>query len=311
MWNTCNASCAHCAVNSGPKERAVLTDDEILRLIDGCFVNDISPYIGLSGGEAFLHVERLAKIVRYATSKGAQVSVNTNAFWATNSSKAIETVRQAKSWGLTKMVVSTDDFHAPYVPQDRIIHAIRACKKIHLEVDLQFVSTKRTSRLSDFLKTYQDDLLNISCREIPCHPVGRARREIAECDLLVEEGIPTGKCPSAVLSVSAKGDVIPCCNTAGHLPSLRIGSVGEPLDILHDKFRTSAVMQVLCECGPSALVEAAVKAGMSLRQDGYVDQCHLCYDIFRDDAIAAAAKDFAADRMTEKVLRSIGRSFSR
>lgn len=300
MWNTCNAACDHCAVSSNPKDRTTNSDEDIRRLIDQCCADDPEPSIGLSGGEAFLYFPRLIKIIEYARERGAKVSVNTNCYWANSREKALDLVRQIKDAGLTKLVVSTDEFHLKYIPAERVINAILACKDVHLEVDLQFVSTKRSYRLADFLEEHGDDLLNISCREIPCHPVGEARKNIAEEDLFIREGVPLGLCPSAVMSISAKGDVIPCCNTAGHLPALRIGDVREPLRDLHDKFRTSAVMQILCAEGPATFLDAAEKAGYH-RERGYVDQCHLCYDLFKNERIALSLKEFAATKMSEVV----------
>ena len=300
MWNTCNAACDHCAVSSGPKDKTSNSDEDILRLIDECCQDDPEPSIGLSGGEAFLHYDRLRKIISYASERGAKVSVNTNCFWATSLAKATTIVKEIKDIGLTKLVVSTDEFHAKYIPQERVVTAVKACKDVHLQVDLQFVSTRSTSRLSDFLAEFGDELLNISCREIPCHPVGRAGEKIRREDLFVAPGVPTGLCPSAVMSISAKGDVIPCCNTAGHLPALRIGTVTEPLVDLHDKFRTSAVMQLLCAEGPASFLGAARSAGYEAKL-GYVDQCHLCYDLFQNCEIAAALKDYAATKMASVV----------
>lgn len=309
MWNTCNAKCAHCAVSSGPKERGVMTDEQIRSLIDAAFYDSVSPKIGLSGGEAFLFFERLCHIVQYATSRGAQVSINTNGFWATTLEKGIEKVRKLKEMGLSRLVVSTDEYHEKYIPRERILNVIKACKTLHLEVELQFVAAKNTARLADFLRDYGDILLNVRCREIPCHPVGRAQTEVNEKDLFLEVGVPDGLCPSAILSISAYGNVIPCCNTAGHLPALQIGSIDESLIELYQKFQSSSLFKVLVRKGPKALVEAAIQAGYKPRSDGYIDQCHLCYDLFRDQALAAHLKEAAAEMIVNEFYASFKQQF--
>jgi len=301
LWNTCNAKCAHCAVNSGPTERAVMTDEQLFSLIDAAFYDCDTPSIGLSGGEAFLFFDRLCRIIEYASSRGAKVSVNTNCFWGTTLDRSIEIVKILKEKGLTQLVASTDEYHEKYIPEERVVNVIKACKIVHLRVDLQFVAAKNTSRLSDFLARHGDALLNISCREIPCHPVGRAVTEVDEKDLYLEIGIPQGLCPSAILSVSADGNVIPCCNTAGHLPALRIGTINEPLPDLHRKFLSSPLLKVLVEKGPKALLEAAMRAGYMVRSNGYIDQCHLCYDLFKDERIAEHLKEAAADMVKEEM----------
>jgi hypothetical protein len=295
LWNTCNAKCSHCAVNSSPTEVGYMSDEQIFSLIDATFCDTSDPAIGLSGGEAFLYFDRLCRIIRYATDRGARVSVNTNGFWGTTVMAAVEKVRVLNGIGLRRMVVSMDGFHDPYINRARPLYVIRACKSEHLEVELQFVATKSTTRLADLLAAHSDVLLNIQCREIPCHPVGRAAVMVPDADLLTDPGIPGGLCPSAILSISAYGKVIPCCNTAGHLPALQIGTIDEPLVELHEKFRNSRLMNTLLRRGPKALVPAAVEAGYEVRPGGYVDQCHLCYEVFRDSQIAAAVTQAADD----------------
>jgi hypothetical protein len=311
MWNTCNAKCAHCAVNSGPKERSAMTDEDIFSLIDACFYNDNNPKIGLSGGEAFVFFDRLCRIVKYATDRGAKVSINTNAFWATSVQKAVEIVGKLKQIALSRLVVSTDQYHEWYIPQERVLNSIDACKIVHLEVELQFVAAKNTTRLADFLAEHGDRLLNINCREIPCHPVGRAATEVPETALFLKGGVPDGLCPSAILSVSAAGNIIPCCNTAGHLPALQLGTISERLEDVHRRFLSSPLLNILVTKGPKALVEAAERAGYCRRENGYVDQCHLCYDLFRDETLAAHLKEVAADMMAEELYGIFLKNYSK
>ena len=282
LWNTCNALCAHCAVNSGPHERPVMTDEQIFSAIDASFYDCSNPSIGLSGGEVFVFFDRLVKIIEYASNKGALVAVNTNAYWATTAKIASEKISALKAAGLCKLVVSTDEFHKPYVPEKRVIVAIEACINEHLEVELQYVSSKKTSRLHDFLRDNEEALLNVTAREIPVHPVGRAATEVNPSDLFCKERIPLGLCPSAIPSISANGDVITCCNTAGHLPALRLGSIDDDLPTLFDDFKGSALMQVLWEKGPSSLYDTARELGMEKAESGYIDQCHLCHHLFSD-----------------------------
>lgn len=300
LWNTCNARCSHCAVNSGPAEKCVMTDEQIFELIDGTFYDCSQPSIGLSGGEAFVYFDRLCTIIQYATDKGALVSVNTNGFWGTTVDRAVEMVKRVKACGLVHMVVSIDEFHQEYVPVERVLNVVRACKRVHLEVEVQCVATKRSRRLADIFSEHGDTLLNITCREIPCHPVGRASVEIEEKDLFLNDTVPEGLCPSAILSISAYGKVIPCCNTAGHLPSLEIGTIEESLPELNEKFLRDPLMGMLRLKGPKALWEAAVEAGYVRPDGGYIDQCHLCHDLFKNTEVAEALREAAPKLLEEE-----------
>jgi hypothetical protein len=305
LWNQCNIKCAHCAVDSGPRERPVMDDTQILRSIDAAFHDDDHPSIGFSGGEVLMHPDRLCGFLSYASSRGARTSITTNAFWARTVEGAVEVIRRLMAAGLNRMVVSTDQFHQEFIPEIRAVNAILACKRLHLEVELQWVSARGRRRLAQFLAEHGDAVLNINCREIPCHPVGRAAC-IPEADLLLQPGLPDGKCPAAVISIAADGRVIPCCNTAGHLPTLQVGRVDQDLVELDGRNQRDPVMVVLRLFGPKRLAEAAVTRGAyHSREAGYVDQCHLCYDLFKNPKTARICRDAAVDVLTEEIAARI------
>jgi len=127
-----------------------MTDEQYFAVVDSAFADSCSPSIGMSGGEAFLFFERLCRIVSYATGKGALVSVNTNGFWGNREARAQGYVATLKRIGLSKLVVSTDGFHSPYVREQAVINVISACIDHSLEVDLQYVYATDSSRLHEF-----------------------------------------------------------------------------------------------------------------------------------------------------------------
>lgn len=304
LWNKCNATCKHCAVDSSPFERFSMTDEQIFKVIDSSFYDCSSPSIGLSGGEAFLNYKRLKQIIKYATNKGARVSVNSNGFWGKSIEKAREIVRELKELELSKLVISIDEFHEEFINADLPMNVILACKQEHLEVQLQYVSVKNGKRLSDFLSRYGDSLLNIECREIPLHPVGRGAQFSREI-LFINTGIPTGLCPSAILSISAKGDIIPCCNTAGHLPGLRIGDINtNSLPDVDVDFRKDPLFIILCQYGPHAFIKKAIAHGYIV-DDGYIDQCHLCYTLFKNEKTAKILRQSSRQILDELIYEDL------
>lgn len=294
LWNTCNAKCAHCAVSSGPDQKRSMTNLDIKKIIDASFLDGSAPSIGLSGGEAFFFFDDLMELVKYATSKGAKIAINTNCFWAADESEARRIVGILKDAKVTKLVASTDVFHMKYISDDFVIRAVEACMELHLEIEIQYVSNRRTERMHSFLARHADRLVNITCREIPCHPVGRAKN-MSDQALIIGPSLPRGKCPNAVLSVSADGRYIPCCNTAGHLPALEIGRVGENQLTVFNRFKNSPIMGFLWAEGPAGFMEAAKDIGYRENSLGYVDQCHLCHDLFRDENVALALREAAEE----------------
>ena len=289
LWNTCDASCAHCAVSSSPTEARVMSNSDIKKIIDGAFLDGKKPSIGLSGGEAFLYLADLLEIVAHAVQKGGRVSVNTNCHWAQDMAEARRIVRLVKKAGVHKLVASTDTFHKKYIDDQCVIHAVNACIEAHLEIEIQYVATRKTERMFEFIEKHADDLVNITCREIPCHPVGRAEK-MKRSALILRSKLPKGTCPNAVLSVSADGRYIPCCNTAGHLKALQMGTIAEDQQVVARRYAHSPVMRKLWEKGPISFVASAQAAGFVPQPLGYVDQCHLCHDLFKDTEISAQLK---------------------
>jgi hypothetical protein len=286
-----------------------MTDEEIFAAIDAAFEEDARPSIGLSGGEAFLYFDRLCKIIQYITSRGGLVSINTNGFWGISPKVAAEKVRTLLELDVSQLVLSIDSFHDPYVARERPLNVIRACKEQGLRVEVQFVATKSSSRLSDLMRDHGDLLSGVECREIACHPVGRAAVMVKPEDLITEPGIPQGRCPASIMSISADGRVIPCCNTAGHLPALQLGKVSDPLRTVHKRFIHDPVLNLIRASGPKALLEFAAQAGYEPRPGSYIDQCHLCYDLFKDPAVAAAMRRGAAAVYEEKQFQALWRDY--
>ena len=140
----------------------------------------------------------------------------------------------------------------------------------------------------------------------------RSRRStVPERELFLQPGVPDGLCPSAILSVSAGGRIIPCCNTAGHLPALEVGTIDQPLEEVHQKFLKAPHIRVMVEEGPKALLDAAVEGGYQPRTDGYVDQCHLCYEMFQDERVAESVKRRASEIVERKQFESLLQQFER
>jgi hypothetical protein len=277
-----------------------MTDTEIFAAIDAAFHDDPRPSIGLSGGEAFLFFDRLCKIIAYITNKGGFVSINTNGFWGVSPKIAAGKVLKLLELNVTQLVVSIDSFHDPYIPRVRALNVIRACKEHGLRVELQFVATKSSDRLADLLRNHGDALMGIECREIACHPVGRAAVTVKPEDLITEPHIPQGRCPASVMSISADGRVIPCCNAAGHLPALELGKVNDDLSALQQKFLHDPVLNMIRARGPKALLPFAEEAGYQAHPGRYVDQCHLCHDLHKDPRLAKSISAAVQNALEEE-----------
>lgn len=81
ITNSCNLRCRHCLVNGGPRLRNELSTEEALALIDQCLQAGVRN-LGLLGGEPLLRKD-LFTLIDYASSKGMDVSLSTNAIEVT------------------------------------------------------------------------------------------------------------------------------------------------------------------------------------------------------------------------------------
>src|ERR1700680_5314912 len=83
VWNTCNARCAHCGPESGPKDRTTLAHEKVIELIsEASRIYDPGWCLSLSGGEIFIYYDRLREYVRLAYEGKGYSTLITNCFWA-------------------------------------------------------------------------------------------------------------------------------------------------------------------------------------------------------------------------------------
>src|SRR5690348_622726 len=81
LTSKCNFTCRHCCNESAPANTHTARFEDIARLIDeSCGIPSIRE-VGISGGEPFLFVELLRRVVLHAAACGLQASVTTNGFW--------------------------------------------------------------------------------------------------------------------------------------------------------------------------------------------------------------------------------------
>jgi len=73
-----------------------------------------------TGGEPLLLGKDLLDTISYADSFGISTRVVTNAFWADTPENAGKVLSELREAGLKEINVSTDDFHAPYVPFENV-----------------------------------------------------------------------------------------------------------------------------------------------------------------------------------------------
>src|SRR4051812_21594883 len=124
ITETCNIRCSHCLPESDASKRKGIAWPTLERAIREAGASGIVDTVSFTGGEPFVRFALLSLAVGLCRELGLQSTVMTNGFWARNVSRATEVLRKLD--GLTRLGLSTDIFHQPFVSVERIRDAIIA-----------------------------------------------------------------------------------------------------------------------------------------------------------------------------------------
>jgi organic radical activating enzyme len=130
----CNIQCAHCIVESGPKETKKMDSDTISRMIEEAFVVGIRD-VAIYGGEPFLQIKGLLpETIKKSLDFGMNVSIGTNGFWGKTKSQANEflgKIEDVAEWSDKKVHIglSFDKFHQEFIPPQSLANIITSFKK--------------------------------------------------------------------------------------------------------------------------------------------------------------------------------------
>lgn len=269
----------------GPKDRQSLSDDEIFSIIDGSIdVHGKEWILALSGGEPFLYLKRLERIIAYRNDDRFSTTVVTNGYWATNKQRAKDVLEPLVDAGLSSVALSVSRYHFDYVHPERVENAILVAQEMGLHVTVKAVIAK-DSPLKFVLgairkaKPWQDDVL---IQTIEVLPEGRASNS-SDIDVFSRGNIPEGKCPAELLTIRPDGKASPCCNGAGETEALDLGDVrNNSVSEIRENIRTNPTMVKLREKGPASLLSKLPPAvEMKMRESEWVNVCHLCCEVLK------------------------------
>lgn len=296
----CNAACTHCATSCGPDKTQSLTKAQIIQLMDDAAAidrreadNDLE--FSISGGEPFLDFPMLVEIVRHGALLGGIVSCQTNAYWASNEQKAQHMLQTLKEAGLRVLGVSISQFHDEFVRRARVERACRVARSLGITtiVKCALTTSDTSSQLEDWAKG-----LEVDGREIfPIQPYLREGAQLPDADYKLLKILPTGRCPSAVLTVRENGKAYTCCMPGGFNEFLSLGNIhNETLDDMHRLFYVQGKQQILRKFGPIHFAEEIIRRGQGHRlRNGYTDVCDLCSHVTSDPEMASVAEELSVD----------------
>ncbi len=246
----------------------------------------------LTGGEPFLHYDRLLDATRLAREyEIPSLFVETNSFWAVDPETTRQKLIELSEAGLDGIMVSVNPFYAEYVPFENTKRAVKFGREVYGDdaivyqesylQEFERAGLEGTLDLSDYVKGREGKLL----RGAEFFLSGRAPYEVPDYGVSGLETRPAEywfdkSCPTSLLRewhdhVDNYGNYVP-----GYCGGLSFGKI-EDLPRLMDEGLPAEeypVLSLLIEDDMAGLYDLARGYGYRAR-DGYYSKCHLCTDL--------------------------------
>jgi len=287
----CSSRCDHCCIGAGPEHRNWMTPQEAERYLSGVMKHGDINWMTLIGGEALLDLDRTIEIGKIALAHGIpRVEIDTSVAWGRDEEVARAVVQRVTNAGLSLGQVSIDGFHQKHVPPERVLCLLRVARELGVELRAGAAIIQsgpptnpydeETARLTQWLAE--------SGFPVESFPVVFHGRAVNLTRYHTgARTIPQDKCPGVYffatkdwrqpggLEVDVFGSVMlehGIC--IGNAKQEDISKILQGYDA-----ETHPIISVLMKEGPIGLTRIPEADGFVLREDGYVDKCHLCQEV--------------------------------
>lgn len=264
----CNYECDHCFVFGSPFAKGVMTIADIREIYKEAKKLGTVEWIFFEGGEPFLYYPIMLRGIKEANEMGFKTGIVTDAFWATTVEDALEWLTPISKLGISDLSVSEDVFHQEEELREYPKNAIKVAEKLGVPVGtitIEEPTPQVFERVGWKGKPVTEGEVMFRGRAVEKLVEGLPRRhwtEFAECR---HEDLEN---PSRV-HIDPFGFIHLC-------QGLTLGNYKEePLSKLIKSYDpvSHPICGPLIGGGPAALV----KKYNVPHEDGYVDECHLCY----------------------------------
>jgi hypothetical protein len=300
VTNKCTAACENCCLQCNPKNKDILTLEEMKHYVDSSVAayNTIKLLV-ITGGECFMLGKSLDKIIKYASNKGLFVRVVTNGYWATSFDKAYLRLQELLNAGLREFNLSTGDEHQRWVPYNNIVIAIAVALDLNLSVAVNVETSKDSqfdveqlkcdSQLTKYKDLFDEKLKIVPGIWIPFVKTTKKKSENAtkkdKSTIAINQSI--GRCSNLFDSIHVypTNQVYACCGlTIEYIPSLYLGSAKKhSLQFLYEyQFQDFVKIWLFTE-GPKKILDFCfIKRELALLDTTGWHICQVCIEIFRD-----------------------------
>ena len=259
----CTRACEHCFVWGSPRQRGVLSVEQIEQVLGQAREAGVE-WVYFEGGEPFIYYKVLVKGVQRAKEMGFAVGIVSNAYWASSVAKALEYL-QPFAGLVSDLTVSSDLYHADQELSEESQNAMVAAK--WLDIPTGMISIARLDEEAPQTHGQIQDQGAVMYR-------GRASVALA-LQAEAHSWSEFTKCPHEDLREPGRAHLDPFGNL--HIcQGIVIGNLFErPLKEICDTYNVDEhpICGPLFDGGPVALVsEYNLPHGSK-----YADACHLCY----------------------------------
>jgi pyruvate-formate lyase-activating enzyme len=306
----CTIRCRHCMVGAGPHrtEEVDLNEaiDWLYQIVS--YSNGHIKSIGFTGGEPFCCWDKLLKLAHTTSQLGLPYSVITNGFWAKSKQKTRSLLTQLQP---SDVSISTDVYHAEYIPVTNVGCLFEACQDLGIRCDITLAYEPNIlNQTASLLRQILSFAPRESIRATRVFPSGRGESQADFCGESAMDK-PPSEIPclfATVPYILPNGDIIACIGPIINLPRknnpLFLGSLRERLLAeIFDDSQDNPVLHGLRIWGPRfwhRLVE--VHGPKSSLPEGYFTDCPCegCIAMLKKPDISA----FLSKAVLSKELRS-------
>ncbi|MEW5725400.1 MAG: radical SAM protein [Thermodesulfobacteriota bacterium] len=271
---TCLFECDHCFLYCGPGAEGVFTLSRIKGVLEEARRMGTVEWIYFEGGEPFLYYPVMLEGLRSARAMGFYTGVVSNGYWATTREDAAAWLKPLRDLGVADLSLSDDAYHFGEEQETPARTALAAALDLGLEAMTICIDHPRVTPGPAGKGEKGEPIVGGGVKFR-----GRAADKLSE-------GLPRRRwsslveCPHEDLRDPGRVHVDPF----GHVficQGLSLGNfLQAPLSDLLGNYdpSTHPVCGPLAEGGPARLVE---RYGL-LHEEGYVDECHLCFEARRE-----------------------------
>jgi MoaA/NifB/PqqE/SkfB family radical SAM enzyme len=307
LWLTCNAQCAHCCTNSSPHSKEMLDLEVAKRCLTEAADLGVRSY-QVTGGEPTVFMPKLLDFFRHGQQLGMSGAITSNGYFADTEARCRKVLTSLVDLGLATLRLSTDTYHEPYIPFERVLRAMDVALDMGIETSIEVTIVRRDARQAEVFEAINRYVARgVRLYTSGTLPTGTANGLPDEVFLTrsVSEMRNLGCAQAKSLFIDTDGRAYFCCNFPRPAPGAEpldtslynVGNVYEhSIHQIYYNMATSPISARLSETGPDGVLQA-------LRADHgdelidrlhqpklrYCGICDFCYSVISNPGLVPLA----------------------